>query len=75
MNIFQKCYSPGTSFNSEADLDTVLDKTSFQGYQKFISVPLTTVHRPLKDGRCFKYFHSDFIKSHQPDPPRRSWNP
>ena len=35
MTIFQKRHIPRTSFNSEIELDTVLDKTSFQGYQKF----------------------------------------
>ena len=52
-------------------------KIRFKGtgylYQYIASI--TTVHRPLKDDRGFKYSPSTFVKSHQPNPPSFSINP
>ena len=64
---------PGTRFNSETDLDTVLDKTSFQGYCQFLLEQSLAQNsqQPLKEIRCFKDFSSTFVRSHQPKPPSR----
>ena len=77
MTIFQILHSPRTSFNFEADLDTVLDKTLFQGYRR-LKLVYSLSHNsplPLKESQCFKAFSSTFVKSHQPKPPSRSWPP
>ena len=66
MTIFQKRHSPRTSFNSETGLDTVLDKTSFQGYRQFKLVYSLAhnIPRPLKESRSFKAFSSTFFSNH-----------
>ena len=64
-----------TAQGQDVELDTVLDKTSFQGYRRFKLV-YSLAHnspRPFKEGRCFKASLSAFVEFHQPDPPSCSW--
>ena len=73
----QISHMPRTIFNSETDLDTVLDKTSFQGYSQFILEQSLAHNSPpiLKESRCFKDFSSAFVRSHQQKPPSHSRPP
>ena len=62
MTILHKHHIPRTSFNSETDVDNLLDKLRFKDtvelYQYIAS--LTTVHRHLIEIQGFKDFPSIF---------------
>ena len=63
------------SFNSDTDWVPNQIKLRFKGtgYLHQYTASLKTFHRPLKYDQGFKYLPSIFVKSHQPDPPSRSW--
>ena len=65
--------SSNTIFTLPSEYDTPSEK-GIGDLCQYVAFP-KTVHRTLKDDRVLKAFPSTFVKSHQPNPPSRSWPP